>query len=117
MKTELVTFCKINEKRACEIDYIRIGNTLVSKVSECNYLGIKLDKKLTLQNQAKTILKTMAKATRAIDSIKKQLQTETLKILLQTLVFFHVDYSSLFRQHMSNASLLFLEKQTNWALK
>ena len=59
----------------------------------------------------------MAKATRAIDSIKKQLQTETLNILLQTLVFFHVDYSSLFRQHMTNASLLFLEKQMNWALK
>ena len=51
LKTEFVTFCKRNDIRACETGYIRACETGY----ECKYLGLKLDKNLTLQIQVKTI--------------------------------------------------------------
>ena len=81
---------------------------MVKKVNECKYLGIKLDKILTLQSQVKTFLTNMAIAIRTIDSIKKQLPTETLNMLLETLALIHLDYSSLFIQCMSKALVLSL---------
>ena len=59
----------------------------------------------------------MAMGIKTIDTIKNQLPTTTLIMLLQPLVLSHLSYPALLFPSISTASFNSLERQLNWALK
>ena len=116
-KTEFITFSRKNDKHCTESQTVTIGKTHVNKVNACKYLGVTTDEHLSFNPQVKKVLQKMAMGIETIDTIKKQLPTTTLIMLLQTLVLSHLSYPALLLLSVSTASFNSLERQLNWALK
>ena len=116
-KTEFITFSRKNDKRCTELQTVTIGKTHVNKVNACKYLGVTIDEHLSFGPQDKNVLQKMAMGIKTIDTIKKQVPTTTLIMLLQPLVLSHLSYPALLLPSVPTASFNSLERQLNWALK
>ena len=62
-------------------------------------------------NHVKQTLKKMAQGINTIDSKGTQLPTSSLKLLLDSIVWSHCNYSTLYIQHIIKPMMTSLEKQ------
>ena len=81
------------------------------------YLGVILDKKLMYQQQVKQILSKMAQGIKTLYVLRNVVPYHLRKILLNSLVISHLQYSAVLLSSISKNLLTTLEKQLNWAVK
>ena len=113
-KTELIVITKKNKNTTG--GSIKVGGKVIESKKSVKYLGIMIDSHLIFQ-EVKKILKKMACRIKTIAAIQKPFYIQTRLLLLQSLVFSHLHYSSVLLSGISQKLILKLDKQVNWALK
>jgi hypothetical protein len=96
---------------------LNILETTISPSEEIKYLGVTIDKKLTLDTHIKSILKKMAVGIKALNCISSSIPLKSRIQLLHAIVMSHYNYSSMLLLGISSTSQNKLEKQLNWALR
>ena len=91
-----------------------VDGKLIHEKDECKYLGIIVDNNLSFESQVKKILQKMAIGIKAIKTIKTQLPTKTLEVLLNSIALSHLDYSTLLINENNQNLIISLERQLSW---
>ena len=114
-KTEFIIFGSSNPQ---DETTLKVGEKLISSKAEIKYLGIYIDKDLKYQKQVKIILSKMAQGIKSIYALRNIIPTVyKKKIILNSFVLSHVQYSSVLFATINQNLITTLEKQLNWAIK
>ena len=111
-KTEFIVF-----GTSSAAESIKVDNHIIKEVDNVKYLGVILDKKLMYQQQVKQILSKMAQGIKTLYVLRNVVPYHLRKILLNSLVISHLQYSAVLLSSISKNLLTTLEKQLNWAVK
>ena len=74
------------------LETIEIGDTIIHWTSKIKFLGVYLDKKLSLKEHVQNRARKLHYNPRLIQNIRKYINIDTMKMLLSTLVFSQLDY-------------------------
>ena len=96
---------------------LKFDEANVNSVQSVKYLGVNFDSKLTYDDEVKKILRRMAMGIKTMYTLRNIFPIKTRKVLYQTLVMSHLEYSSVLLTGISEKLLQSLQKQQNWALK
>ena len=114
-KTEIIVITKKNKSTTG--GSIKVGGEIIESKKSIKYLGIMIDSHLNFQEEVKKIPKKMACGIKTSAAIQKPFDIQTRLLLLQSLVFSHLHYSSVLLSGISQKLMLSLDKHINWALK
>ena len=95
---------------------IKFDNHII-KVENANYLGLILDTKLLYLQQVEQILSKMAQGIKTIYVLRNMVPYYLSKILLNSILTSHLQYSAVLISFISKNLLTTLEKQLNWVVK
>ena len=87
------------------------------RVENVKYLGVIVDEKFLYQQQVRQIFSKMGQEIKTLYVLKNVLLRHLCKILVNSLVICHLQYSAFLLSSISKNSLTKLEKQLNWAVK
>ena len=71
---------------------VKIGNTPLSRVHVCEYLGLYIDDKLNMKNQIDAICKKVQQKHGILKKISKYIPQETVLCIYKTMIRPHFDY-------------------------
>ena len=111
-KTEFIVFGTSSAAETFKVD-----NHIIKKAESVKYLGVILDKKLFYQLQVKQILSKMAQGLKTLYVLRNVVPYHMRKILLNSLVISHLQYSAVLLSFISKNHLTTLQNQLNWAVK
>ena len=111
----LIEFIVFGTSSAAES--IKVGNHIIKEVENVKYFGVILDKKLLYQQQVEQILGKMAQGIKTLYVLRKVVPYHLRKILLNSRVIIHLQYSAVLLSSISKNLLTTLEKQLNCAVK
>ena len=100
-----------------QIKAIVVDGKLIHEEEECKYLGIIVDSNLSFESQGKKILQKMAIGMKTINTIRTQLPTKNLRVILKSIVLSHLGYSALLIKGINQNLIMSLERQLNWSIK
>jgi hypothetical protein len=97
---------------------LRVGPTLIEPVASLNYLGVKIDDRLTFDQQNTIVLNKLKRANFLIRSIRTNITLRIANQLLHSLAYSHHDYASIVWSQSPNSRLsIMMEKQHRFCLK
>ena len=102
-KTELIVITK--KIKNTTGGSIKVGGKVIESKKSVKFLGIMIDSHLIFQ-EVKKILKKMACRIKTIAAIQKPFYIQTRLLLLQSLVFSHLHYSSVLLSGISQKLIL-----------
>ena len=109
--------CIYKENKNTTGGSIKVGGKIIESKQSVKCLCIMIDSHLNIQDEVKKFLKKMACGIKTLAAIQKLFDIQTHLLLLQSLVFSHLHYSSVVLSGISQKLILSLDKQINCALK
>ena len=115
-KTETILFLPNKQTPFIESG-VQIRTKLVKPVPTVKYLGVTLDKFMIMENQINTVTKTAYYHIRRISKIRKYLDVESTKSLIQSLVISRLDYCNSLLINLPNHLIQKLQKVQNYCAR
>ena len=84
---------------------------------KCRYLGVIIDRELTLQNQLNKVISKNGFSNQIIIFGSLSGTVKNTKNLFKSLVLSHLDFSAIFIQNLPSYSIDRTNKQINWSIK
>ena len=111
-KTELIFFSLDNS----DFGSIFYKNEVLTTAKGCRYLGIQIDRNLSIDEQLNETLKKMAHAITSIYLLRHQIPLNARILLLKSLKFSYLSFSAIFfKIYKRLKNLKPLNRQINWA--
>ena len=114
LKTEFIVLSKTKQTANAQmVD----DNVVIDEKEAIKYLGVRIDRLLTFQEETKHILKKMAAGIETIHTIRGTIPDNLKKLILNALVLSQIQYSATIIQSINQNLVLTLDRQLNWAVK
>ena len=116
-KTEVAFFGSRPNVSITTTSAIDIAGDTVAVSDKLKYLGVWLDKNLSLEDHIQFKIKTAASSIRNIIAIRDYINTETAKLLATSLVLSHLDFANCVLIGLPDKCIKRLQRIQNWAAK
>ena len=91
-KTYFIVLGTAGNLKKNTLENIKIGDTIIHWTSKIKFLGVHLDKRLSLKGHVQNRLRKANYNLRLIQNIRKYINIDTTKMLLSTLALSQLDY-------------------------
>ena len=92
VKTEFIVLGTAGNLKTNTLENIKIGDTTIHRTSKIKFLGVHLDKRLSLKDHVQNRSRKANYNLKLIQNIRKYININTTKMLLSTLVLSQLDY-------------------------
>ena len=116
-KTEFIILSAKSKNRTTTGTNLIVDNEVVQQKDVVKYLGVRIDRNLTLEAHVNHVLRKMAVGIKTICIIRNKIPLKSRLLLLHALVLSHVKYASVLFTGLSKTLLQKLEIQLNWGLR
>lgn len=116
-KTQFIVLCSKSKNALTTDTRLHVFDTKIDQSQSVKYLGVSIDKHLTLEQQVNNVLRKMAVGIKTISAIRETIPLKSRILLLHSLVLSHFKYASPLFTCLSCQLLHKLNVQLNWGLR